>query len=392
MTLRRVCWEGEFAGRRNGRLSSPDRCLGAALVELSEVAAGKVGSVIKSIEINGFRGIQHGKVEGLAPLTVVVGASGHGKSTILEALYIACAPQVGLALQQMAQRRRMGDPGRWLFWKGDGNRGADLTLSRLDDGMRKVKLSIGRVDRVSNGSPMSPRDLQAQDLASHGHPPPYECVYGMSDHEFGGFALLAGDGAGTWGDEGPRTADPGGEAAFLQSFRPRAEMSRLYSEASIKQLRSKIDAWLTPAIPGYQQLESLTDSQNRPVLFLHAENRAVPVEAAGDGIMALVRTVLELATIPQKLCLLEDPEVHQHPAAMGQSAKAMVAAVRSGMQLILTTHSLELIDSLLGELGAERGVKAAVITTRLVDGELRTAVRTGESLERARFELDQDLR
>ena len=47
--------------------------------------------------------------------------------------------------------------------------------------------------------------------------------------------------------------------------------------------------------------------------------------------------------------MLEEPEVHEHPAAMRQSARAILAAIRRDIQIILSTHSVELIDALLAE-------------------------------------------
>ena len=42
--------------------------------------------MISAVEIKNLRGIQHGKLEGLTPLTVLVGPNASGKSTILDAL------------------------------------------------------------------------------------------------------------------------------------------------------------------------------------------------------------------------------------------------------------------------------------------------------------------
>lgn len=47
--------------------------------------------MITSIEIQGLRGIRGGKIEGLAPVTVLIGPNGCGKTTVLEALGVACA-------------------------------------------------------------------------------------------------------------------------------------------------------------------------------------------------------------------------------------------------------------------------------------------------------------
>jgi len=44
--------------------------------------------MITKIEIDNFRGIREGALEGLAPLSILVGANNSGKSTALESLYL----------------------------------------------------------------------------------------------------------------------------------------------------------------------------------------------------------------------------------------------------------------------------------------------------------------
>ena len=47
--------------------------------------------MITSVSIENLRGIREGRLDGLAPLTVLVGPNGSGKSTVLDALLIGGA-------------------------------------------------------------------------------------------------------------------------------------------------------------------------------------------------------------------------------------------------------------------------------------------------------------
>lgn len=47
--------------------------------------------------------------------------------------------------------------------------------------------------------------------------------------------------------------------------------------------------------------------------------------------------------------MVEEPEVYQHPRSIRQQARALLAAMRRGVQLVVTTHSLELIDEVVSE-------------------------------------------
>src|SRR5437016_9270450 len=61
--------------------------------------------MIEKLEIENYRGIAHGEISGLAPLTILVGPNSSGKSTILEALLLAASPGSSDALARAAMHR-----------------------------------------------------------------------------------------------------------------------------------------------------------------------------------------------------------------------------------------------------------------------------------------------
>jgi predicted ATPase len=101
---------------------------------------------------------------------------------------------------------------------------------------------------------------------------------------------------------------------------------------------------------------------------------------------------LELAALPGGVQLIEEPEVHMHPGAIRLAAQAMLAAVNRGVQIVVSTHSLELIDALLSEATPEQLGRVAVFGLSLKDGVLKYSRRTGEEARFARFEIEADLR
>jgi predicted ATPase len=107
---------------------------------------------------------------------------------------------------------------------------------------------------------------------------------------------------------------------------------------------------------------------------------------------ALLRLSLELASSGGGVALLEEPEVHQHPGAIGQSARAILAAVRRHIQVVLSTHSLELIDALLAESSASDLAGLTVYRLQLQEGLLKSSRLPGPDIAFERTTIEDDLR
>ena len=114
---------------------------------------------------------------------------------------------------------------------------------------------------------------------------------------------------------------------------------------------------------------------------------------AAVDLQALLRLVLQLMARPGALLLIEEPECHQHPRAIGQTCRAIWAAVRQDVQVVLTTHSLDLIDSLLAEAKTDEELdKLAIFNVHLEDGVLSAVKSGGREAAFARAEIANDLR
>ncbi len=131
---------------------------------------------------------------------------------------------------------------------------------------------------------------------------------------------------------------------------------------------------------------------DNPTLCVTSAGRTIPVGLAGDGVQAFLQLALETAIAPEGLVLLEEPEVYQHPKAIWQTARALLANVRRGVQMVVTTHSLELIDALIAEASEDDLERMAVFNLLLEDGKLVSGYRQGEEISFARQTLENDLR
>ncbi len=146
-------------------------------------------------------------------------------------------------------------------------------------------------------------------------------------------------------------------------------------------------------VPELVDLDILTEA-GVPWLALDLPGGPVPATLSGDGVLAALRIVFQLAAA-EGVALIEEPEVHQHPAGLARVTLAIVTAVRLGLQVILTTHSLELIDHLIAHLSDEELSQEDFLTVtrvRLENGRLNTTKSAASEVAHARVEIEEDLR
>jgi len=345
--------------------------------------------VITSIEISRFRGIREGKLEDLTPLTVLVGANGCGKSSVLDALLIAGSRVPGEAVGRAVSRHSglyFGAP--WLLWRKGFQGPARIAIEtnlviNAKEGLRPYSREIkilpaesrkeGHRVVISLGDnceeKTADRDKANVDFAPgnvfHVHS---DATCEMSEKQFPGASLVGG--------------------AYVDG---NAALHKLISEAREQGLLGTVTEILRGVVPGARELAIGTEG-DAPRGDIDFGDHAVPIALCGDGIRALVSLSLELATYPKGTVLIEEPEVHQHPGAIRQSVRAILAAVRRDIQVVLTTHSLELIDAILAESTREDIDKLCLYRLELENGKLISVRVPGSEVAFARGEIEKDLR
>ena len=337
--------------------------------------------MISSIEITRFRGIREGKLEDLAPLTVLVGANGCGKSTVLDGLLIGTSRVPGEAIVRTVQRHHGVEEGpRWLFWRGDRQGSAQIMVTGQEASFRRSELTVRRVSSEGRTSKPLCVDCKSKSRIA-------QAV--SSQHSTASF--------------GPgHREESAGEAPLLDGVPNiclvenrgnglQIPLHELYSDSLRAGRRDEARAIIAEVVPGVETVEILTEAA-KPIVYLVFPDHAVPAALAGDGIHALVRTTLELAARSDGVVLLEEPEVHQHPGAIRQTIRAVMAAIHRGIQIILTTQSLELIDTLLAESSDEDLERLSLYRLQLDDGVLRSHRMSGSEVAFARNEIENDLR
>ena len=325
--------------------------------------------MISSVEITRFRGIREGKLEDLTPLVVLVGPNGSGKSSVLDALLIGAAPVVSDAVGQAAVRHQgVKWAAQWLLWRTGEYGPAEIDVTTPTKMTRRCRLAP---------EPLQPNrirwNVHSGDSRGEG-----VVVVNPPGHSGGGGALLLDDVRQVRIVESPRE-------------RTQSRLHELLTQCIQRGQRSEVRAAIAEVVPDVKDIVILTEGDS-PIVHLEYPDYSIPAALAGDGIHSLLRTALELISTANGVVLFEEPEVHQHPGAIRQTMRAILAAVRRDIQVILTTHSLELIDCLLAESSDEDLERLSLYRLQLDDGALVSHRMSGPDVSFARTQIENDLR
>lgn len=329
--------------------------------------------MINSVTINNLRGIRTGSLGGLTGLTVLIGPNGSGKSTVLDALSIGVSATPALAVGESVRRRlSRQSTAKWLFPAQSA--GATSILVPFGSFHRRTVL-----EWTGNGVRVA--------VSREG---PVTGSVGAGSVEFGSrdeFSVK-------WQDE-RHLATVQVEHRFIDmrfGALDAPDLVDVLTAAKAEGRAGKARELLKEIVPSLETLEILKLGEGFGVAIVN-ERSAVPLAVSGDGVRGLARLCLELAAHRGGLVLVEEPEVHQHPRSLRMSAQAIVGAVKRDVQVVLATHSLELIDDLLECAKAESLLDSvSVQRLRLDDGTLDVRRFSGAEAAEARFELEAELR
>lgn len=347
--------------------------------------------MIRSIEIENLRGIQSGKLEDLSPLVVLVGPNGCGKSTVLDALLIGASPTPGEAIGQTVERRKGVNLGaRWLFWRSQTQNSIKIKMAASNNLFRDITVELvpPYTDQFHT---LLCKIAQGEDITDVPIP-----VIGQYNINFGNVNFGNNHTYGVAYNSSVQYIrfDEVSEILLLQPHQPeiQAPLHNLITKVIEQGREEEVKGILAEVVPGLKDIRILTEGV-APLVYLVFPDYAIPVAMAGDGVQSLLRQSLELASSPGGVVLLEEPEVHEHPGAIYQSAKAILAAVRRDVQVILTTHSLDLIDALLAVVRDEEELnKLSVYGLKLQEGCLKSNRIAGPDVAFSRNEIGDDLR
>lgn len=354
--------------------------------------------MIDGVNFSGLRGVRRGELADLAPLTVLVGKNGSGKSTVLEALAIGAAHQPAVLVGDVVRVRGGWNGASYLIAR-------DTAEARLE-----VLFATGERRVVTAAFQARASGVELADVPPGHHPGEAFSSVLLRVERGGQFEAPLGEGpAGTVIEartvfhvdnaHQPALVSGLGREDRVRFVHPPASRAhplwRTLGDAVKSGRAEEVFTLLRELLgPAFLDLYPIPEGETGQVTNVHLRYAwgTVPVDVAGDGVRSLVRLALELAGRPESVILVEEPEVHQHPGALQQSAQALLAAASRGVQVVLSTHSLELIDALVDHADMAALDRLAVVRLALVDGVLRSHRIAGPQVKVLRRQVAEDLR
>ncbi len=380
---------------------------------------------LQHIEIDGFRGFDNFTLPKLGRVNVLVGGNNSGKTSLLEAIALLCAPTDPDKMLEVVRAR---DPGgidesrlhslRWCFTRKQPVAKAEewastqctlkmqgaFGLAQLDIVLDEVSSELDQKDRKRaelRGWPI------ASDGVKHGVLIQYRPQPALATREAWqalperGFKMLVWD--MLFGFDPPARSAPAQENLHV----PCAVIYPYSYQLSSLQVRSLsrllLDGDNTVLIellqlfdPDVLNVDIGSSRGDRPAIYLkHRRLGLAPLSVFGDAMRRSVLLASTLSALPKGgVLLLDEVEAGVHVEAQQRFFAWLInAAHQRDVQVFMTTHSLEALDAmLLGQANSETDKDIVVYQLKREPDAVHCKRFAGDLLHRLRFERGLDVR
>lgn len=275
--------------------------------------------MITSVCINNYKCIENAEFQ-LKPLTIVTGLNSTGKSTFLQSILLPQMPSMNNKI---------------------GNLSADFDVAKCKF-IKKDRIKI-KVD-YDNGD-FSTAEISANEQT-------FENTSGQISYGKGLYYLAANRNIGNSIVVRPfvdgRVDVSDGLGSFVVYVEEKANQVepalRRYEESDT--LQAQVNYWLA-YITG-QSVELTADKVTEELMVLKFKSDGIPnilPSNMGTGVSFLAEVLITcLRAKSGDVVLIENPEIHLHPAAQAKIGEFLAFVANAGVQLVIETHCEHLIN------------------------------------------------
>jgi len=326
---------------------------------------------IRRLILRNFKGIEKGDLE-LFPLTMLIGANNSGKTTVLEALFLApnpfrSTPYARRAVEVLRAIHETLDSAGYAFLLHD----YIARSAKIVCGLKNAAylLELGITDNYIH-------ILARKDPRSASRP---ESLLGILSSDYESLGRL-----GLYRDKvEPRSLELHMDETLLirpdlikcayKYLRDRwievvnRRIGRRVSKALSEILAERLlDLTIEPFGEGLSALYAYTRGGKR-----------IRLGDMGDGVQTLAVAMALVELVEPKVLLWDDVEAHMNPRMLAYVSEWLCDLVEKGMQVVVSTHSLEAVRALTGIAGE----RSRVLLLDIEEGELRVKELSGEEVE-----------
>ena len=311
--------------------------------------------MIASLSVENFRGIKSGKIKGLTNVNVFIGANGAGKSTLLEAIYLASAwaesrdkiryntTKFDVVVERRTQRGDWNNFRKFLWYGIDTSKNINISLN-----FKSGKEMEFKIPYEVHGYSISTDKMIFLKINSDRYMNSES--YEINDKNVVRNILLQEmqEIYKTYFEEIKFLKEVNlidGMIYYNLELIERNILPAVYG----KRLDRKLVEFLREGYePDADLFTYIPITQSAYALMVGLSKTAVRIDDLGDGARTSLAIASILLTMENSAALIEDPEVHQHPAGLEKLLKCMLEVAKSNnIQLFMTTQSLDLMRILL---------------------------------------------
>lgn len=304
------------------------------------------------LEINRFRGFDRLEVKDLSCVNVFVGANNVGKTSILESVFLLSGLSNPLLAARVNHRRSFVgndlDSVRYLFHNVDLSR-PPLLQAHTADGFRSLVLnpllSVEADAHSGNGYHASVKGIDLDFSTQADAAEMYHArVFREADGSLG------------------QQTDSRYTETLKSVFVSVENQDRLALDNYVNLIKRGRKEQVLQAIrafdPAICSLEALPDGL---YLGLEGVEELLPVGMAGDGVRRMLNIVSTILTEDYQIVMIDEFDAGLHYTAHKSLWQAVLQFVREhGLQLFVTTHNLESLQSLEQVLEADEACRGLV--------------------------------